>query len=106
MSTGASVDSGHSKFSAPLDDSKPALFVRADDKATTLSDFAIKKMIGEGSYGKVYLIEKRDQPGQVYAMKVIEKHELLEDGIECAELEAQLLAEGDHPFLMGMDYVF
>lgn len=106
MSTGASVDSGHSKYSSPLDDSKPALFVRSDDKATTLSDFAIKKMIGEGSYGKVYLIEKRDQPGHVYAMKFIEKHELLEDGIECAELEAQLLAESAHPFLMGMDYVF
>lgn len=54
----------------------------------------------------MYLIERRDTPGQVFAMKVIQKNELIEDGLESTQLESQILAESSHPFLMGMDYVF
>ena len=36
------------------------------------SDFKILKVIGRGSYGKVYLVE-HEMTGQVFAMKSIKK---------------------------------
>jgi serine/threonine protein kinase len=42
-------------------------------KKITRDDFKTIKVIGKGSFGKVYLVEKRDNPGPVYAMKVLSK---------------------------------
>jgi serine/threonine protein kinase len=46
-----------------------------------LSDFKTKKLLGKGSYGKVYLIERIKNPGEVYAMKCIDKRKILKDNI-------------------------
>ena len=43
----------------------------------TLSDFKIHKVIGRGTFGKVFLIERKTKPGEVYAMKSIDKKEIL-----------------------------
>ena len=40
----------------------------------TIDDFAIKKFLGEGSYGKVALAIDKINPSQKYAMKAIEKY--------------------------------
>lgn len=32
-------------------------YMRADQKAAKLEDFVMKKMIGKGSFGKVFLVE-------------------------------------------------
>lgn len=64
-------------------------------------------MIGRGSYGKVYLIERHDNPNEVYAMKTIKKTRIIEEGLmEATALENEILMETSHPFLMGMHYVF
>ena len=39
-------------------------------------DFEIKTVIGKGSYGKVMLVKKKDN-GQLYAMKVLKKAEII-----------------------------
>jgi len=57
-----------------------------------LADFHIKRMIGQGSFGKVYLIERKAKPGDVYAMKVIQKTTIIEeDMLESAQLESQIM---------------
>ena len=39
-------------------------------------DFKILKVIGRGSFGKVYLVQKRDT-GQHFAMKTLKKEHIL-----------------------------
>ena len=40
------------------------------------SDFRMLSVIGKGSYGKVLLVQKKDN-GELYAMKVLKKSEIL-----------------------------
>jgi len=44
-----------------------------------LQDFVIKKMIGRGTFGKVYIVEYNQEPGKFYAMKCIRKDLVLEN---------------------------
>ena len=39
-------------------------------------DFEMISVIGKGSYGKVMLVKKKDQ-GQLYALKVLKKAEII-----------------------------
>ena len=56
-----------------------AAFVsRQDDMNPSLNDFEIKKMIGKGTFGKVFLVEHRDTK-RLYAMKCIRKDIILEN---------------------------
>ena len=44
----------------------------------TKKDFQMLSVIGKGAYGKVLLVKKRDAPdGELYAMKVLKKSEIL-----------------------------
>ena len=38
----------------------------------TQDDFKLIKVIGRGTFGKVYMVRKKDT-GQIYAMKVLKK---------------------------------
>ena len=40
-------------------------------------DFRILKVIGRGSFGKVFLVEKKET-GEIFAMKVLKKENILE----------------------------
>jgi serine/threonine protein kinase len=42
-----------------------------------LQDFIIKSVIGKGSFGKVFLVQKKDTK-KVYAMKSLRKDVILE----------------------------
>ena len=71
-----------------------------------LRDFRIISVIGKGSYGKVFLVQKNENK-KVYAMKSLRKDVILaNDKIESTLLEKDILLEADHPFLVGMEYVF
>ncbi|KAE9204677.1 hypothetical protein PF002_g20562 [Phytophthora fragariae] len=43
----------------------------------TMQDFEILKMLGKGSFGKVYMARERGTDGKIYAMKVLRKSELV-----------------------------
>jgi serine/threonine protein kinase len=43
----------------------------------TLQDFLIRKVIGRGSFGKVFLVEKKDTK-EVFAMKSLRKDVILD----------------------------
>jgi serine/threonine protein kinase len=48
------------------------LYSKSRDHLTTLDDFTVKKVIGQGSFGKVFLVV-HNQTGTFYAMKSIRK---------------------------------
>ena len=76
------------------------------EKASTLEDFVCKSVIGKGSFGKVFLVQKKGT-NNVYAMKSLRNDVILDyDQIESTMLEKQILQKADHPFLVGMEYVF
>lgn len=82
------------------------LYARAGDKKVGLQDFLIKKVIGRGSFGKVFLVEKKGSK-DVYAMKSLRKDVIIDyDQVESTKLEKDILMQADHPFLVGMHYVF
>lgn len=83
-----------------------ATFAKRGDMSVTLQDFQIKKVIGRGSFGKVFLVQKAGSK-EVYAMKSLRKDVILEyDQVESTKLEKDILLQADHPFLVGMSYVF
>lgn len=71
-----------------------------------LQDFEIRKMIGKGTFGKVFLVE-HNKNGKLYAMKCIRKDIIIEnEQMENIQLEKDILYTIDHPFLVNMEYVF
>lgn len=71
-----------------------------------LEDFNTKRVIGKGSFGKVFLVEKRDN-GNLYAMKSLKKDVLIkENQLESTKLEKEILMKKEHPFLVSMEFIF
>lgn len=78
-------------------------------------DFKIMKVVGRGSYGKVYLVTHA-ATGAIYAMKAIKKELVIKTdqvaGIKgkpnCANLlvEREILEKFDHPFVMKLQFAF
>lgn len=75
-------------------------------KAIGLDDFKILKVLGKGTFGKVYLARFKEN-NNLYAIKAIWKDVLIEtQQIEATKLERDILMTISHPFLVGMDFVF
>lgn len=85
---------------------RPTYVKQGGDTNATLNDFQIKRVIGRGSFGKVFLVVHK-LSGEVYAMKSLRKDVILDsDQVESTKLEKSILMQADHPFLVGMSYVF
>jgi serine/threonine protein kinase len=77
-----------------------------DDKVADLKDFKIKRLIGQGGFGKVFLVEKEGTK-EVLAMKAIKKEDIINaDMIEACLLEKRILSQTSHQFMVGTRYVF
>ena len=72
----------------------------------TFKDFEILKVIGKGSFGKVFQVRKIGE-NQIYAMKVLNKSIIKKKNqIEHTKTERNILGKIDHPFIVGMKYAF
>ena len=59
--------------------------------AAKLEDFEIKSVVGKGSFGKVFLVQKRGTD-DIYAMKSLKKSTIIEyDQVESTKLEKNIL---------------
>jgi len=86
---------------------KPSFIREGQDKTVTLSDFETRSVIGKGSTGKVLLVQRKNKPELVFAMKSISKEKMLDYGlIDQTKLEKDILCNSRSPFLMPMYYVF
>mmetsp|Transcript_1401 Transcript_1401/g.1467 ORF Transcript_1401/g.1467 Transcript_1401/m.1467 type:complete len:559 (+) Transcript_1401:562-2238(+) len=76
------------------------------EQRVTFDDFEIIKVIGRGSFGKVMLVEKKDN-SKAYAMKTLRKDRLIEkDQVEHTRTEKHILESVRHPFLVGLEFAF
>jgi serine/threonine protein kinase len=76
-------------------------------KRIDLDDFNLIKVIGRGSYAKVFLVEYRKNE-QLYAMKVIKKSMINDDeDIDWVQTEKHVFEQAtNHPFLVGLHSCF
>lgn len=76
------------------------------DNEITLDDFEILNILGKGAFGKVYLTRFKDNH-KLYAIKTIRKDVVIEsEQIDAVNLERDVLLSCNHPFLVGMEFVF
>jgi len=77
-----------------------------DQNKVGIIDFKIEKVVGRGSFGKVFMVRKRDN-GKIYAMKVLKK-----DAIEArnqrmhTKAEREILEKIKCPYIVDMHYAF
>ena len=66
-------------------------------------DYQIIKRIGQGTFGKVYLVENKKNKLK-YAMKSIRKDVVIEnDAAESLRVEKLILLQVRHPFIISME---
>ncbi|CAB1316036.1 unnamed protein product [Coregonus sp. 'balchen'] len=70
--------------------------------------FELRKVLGQGSFGKVFLVKKITGPdaGQLYAMKVLKKATLKVRDRVRTKMERDILVEVNHPFVVRLHYAF
>ncbi|RLN90938.1 hypothetical protein BBJ28_00010480, partial [Nothophytophthora sp. Chile5] len=83
----------------------------AGGAVVTMQDFEVLKMLGKGSFGKVYMARERAHSqqgeGQIYAMKVLRKSELVKrNQVGHTMMERRIMSAIDHPFIVGLKYAF
>ena len=69
------------------------------------SDFEFHNVIGEGGFAKVFLANKKDDPEQIYAIKVINKVHFTDKSVEQVLRELKILSlvsDKACPFLTQM----
>ncbi|XP_069749742.1 ribosomal protein S6 kinase alpha-6 isoform X3 [Narcine bancroftii] len=72
------------------------------------TQFELLKVLGQGSFGKVFLVRKAVGPdaGQLYAMKVLKKATLKVRDRVRTKMERDILVEVNHPFIVKLHYAF
>ncbi|KAK8825058.1 protein kinase 2 [Blastocystis sp. ATCC 50177/Nand II] len=72
----------------------------------TVNDFELLKTIGKGSFGKVFEVRMKET-GNIYAMKVMNKSQIMERRQYEHTLAERRIMEGiSHPFLVCLRYAF
>ena len=69
-------------------------------------DFDILQILGKGSFGEVFLVQKKDTR-QMYAMKVLRKDKIMgQNLIKYAKTERNVLSYVRHPFIVSLNFAF
>ena len=107
------ISSSHpqSYFSSPIFKTN---FLRKTTSYCSLSasmsgeDFDVLKVLGKGSFGKVYLVRPKGAPhNEVYAMKVLKKLDVVRrNQVHHTKAERQIMVEISHPYVLCLRYAF
>lgn len=71
-----------------------------------VDDFELLKVLGKGSFGKVFLVRLL-LTGEIYAMKVLKKSEVVRRRqVEHTKAERRIMGGIDHPFIVSLRFAF
>ena len=80
--------------------------IAKETKSINLDNFVVHSRIGSGSFGNVFLVEKKDT-NMLYAMKVLNKKKVFKDKLKrYVVTERNVLSAIDHPFIVKLKYAF
>lgn len=93
--------------SAPASEVKGGDFSHYDSRLTS-ADFELLKVLGKGSFGKVMLVKKKDDPsGTLYALKTLRKAALVKrNQLAHTTTERKILQDIHCPFLVHLVFAF
>lgn len=76
-------------------------------KGISLSDFIIKSKIGEGSFGKVFIVQKKSDE-TLYALKKVSKEKLLNNNVWLKDVltEKNVMLLASNPFIVPLYFTF
>uniref|UniRef100_A0A7S1C5L5 Non-specific serine/threonine protein kinase n=1 Tax=Bicosoecida sp. CB-2014 TaxID=1486930 RepID=A0A7S1C5L5_9STRA len=79
---------------------------RLRDGKLTVEDFEMLKVLGKGSFGKVFLV-RLVPTGEIFAMKVLKKSEVRRRRqIEHTKTERRIMGGVENPFIVTLRYAF
>lgn len=87
-------------------------FVSSNSSCKSVHDFKLIKVLGKGSFGKVFLVRLvsnnfNNSINKVYAMKVLKKNEVIKrKQVEHTKTERWILENVRHPYLLSLEYSF
>ncbi|XP_030798701.1 myotonin-protein kinase isoform X7 [Rhinopithecus roxellana] len=82
------------------------IVVRLKEVRLHRDDFEILKVIGRGAFSEVAVV-KMKQTGQVYAMKIMNKWDMLKRGeVSCFREERDVLVNGDRRWITQLHFAF
>mmetsp|Transcript_27944 Transcript_27944/g.67329 ORF Transcript_27944/g.67329 Transcript_27944/m.67329 type:complete len:704 (-) Transcript_27944:302-2413(-) len=74
--------------------------------APRLDSFKMIKVIGKGSFGKVFLVREK-QTNEMFALKVLKKDNIIKrNQVEHTKTERSVLGIVKHPFIVGLNMAF
>ncbi|PWA01999.1 hypothetical protein BB558_001868 [Smittium angustum] len=81
-------------------------FNRKENIKLSIDNFDLLKVIGRGSFGKVFQVRKKDT-GRIYAMKVLSKSKIImRSEVAHTLAERNVLARINHPFIVPLKFSF
>lgn len=76
-------------------------------KKISKEDFEFLKVVGRGSFGKVYMAKKKTNTMDVFAIKVLDKSVLVKRNLLIkTQAERDILEKIDSPFIVKLHYAF
>jgi serine/threonine protein kinase len=89
------------------EESNEAVDLLKPGKKINRDDFKIIKVIGKGSFGKVFLVKKKDGGDFVYAMKVLNKAMVAKRNLVIkTQAEREIMGSIESPFIVTLYYAF
>ena len=83
------------------------LFSKSKNNKINIDDFELLRTLGRGSYGKVLLCRRRNSKGDLFALKVIKKQQIIDTNhLEHTIAERMIMSCLNHPFLVSMSHAF
>uniref|UniRef100_A0A2K5C9M9 Myotonin-protein kinase n=1 Tax=Aotus nancymaae TaxID=37293 RepID=A0A2K5C9M9_AOTNA len=102
----SSALSGDTRFFSPTTPPAEPIVGRLKEVRLQREDFDILKVIGRGAFSEVAVV-KMKQTGQVYAMKIMNKWDMLKRGeVSCFREERDVLVNGDRRWITQLHFAF
>lgn len=71
------------------------------------SDFQILRVVGQGAFGKVFMVTKKHGDERIFAMKVMKKDTIIKKNhVDYMKAERDILTKVLHPFIVPLRYSF
>lgn len=102
------MNSSTTTFVSSYDAQSDTSILVSTDKASSLKieDFQLLKVVGRGSFGKVYMAKKKDT-GKVYAVKTLKKDFIIKTNqVTNTKIERDIMQLITHPFVAKLHFAF